>query len=76
MGRQARLRKERKLSTSSTKDITQPQDNSVLARASSLVKQPQVTTERPPSWSDKVLDWINPNTVRLTTKQPMERGQR
>ncbi len=60
MGRQARLRKERKLSTSSTKEITKPQDNSILARASSLVKQPQVTPAQPPSWSDKVLDWINP----------------
>ena len=60
MGRKARLRKERKSSTSSTKQIAQPQDNSVLARASSLVKQPQATPDEPTSWSDKVLDWINP----------------
>ena len=61
MGRQARLRRERKLSSpSSTKQIAQPQDNSVLARASSLVKQPQATADEPTSWSDKVLDWINP----------------
>ncbi len=60
MGRQARLRRERKSSTSSTKEITKPQDNSVLARASSLVKQPQVTADEPSSWSEKFWDWINP----------------
>ena len=60
MGRQARLRRERKSSTSSTKEITKHQDNSVLARASSLVKQLQATPDEPTSWSDKVLDWINP----------------
>ncbi len=60
MGRQARLRRERKSSTSSTKEITKHQDNSVLARASSLVKQPQATAEEPLSWSEKFFDWINP----------------
>ena len=61
MGRQARLRRERKLSSSSsTKQITQAQDNSVLARASSLVKQPQANADEPLSWSEKFFDWINP----------------
>ena len=61
MGRQARLRRERKLSSpSSTKEIIQPQDNSVLARASSLVKQPQATPDEGASWSEQFFDWLNP----------------
>ncbi len=62
MGRKARLRRERKLSPSATKSeqTTPPQDNSVLARASSLVKQPQTPPDEPPSWVEKFWDWINP----------------
>ena len=60
MGRKARQRRERKLSPSSTKQITQPQDESILARASSLVKQPDASSDEQPSWSEKFWNWINP----------------
>lgn len=60
MGRKARLRKERKLSSSSTQQINQPQDESILARASSLVKQPDASSDEQSSWNKKFWDWINP----------------
>ncbi len=60
MGRNARLRRERKLSQGSTNQPTPKKDNSVLARASSLVKQPQTSPSTQLSWSEKFWDWINP----------------
>ena len=60
MGRKARLRRERKLLPSLTKHITQPQDESILARASFLVKQADAFSDEQPSWSEKFWDWINP----------------
>ena len=60
MGRNAKLRKERKLSQGSTNQTTKKKNNSVLARASSLVKEPQTSPTKQLSWSEKFWDWINP----------------
>lgn len=61
MGRNAKLRRERKFSSpSSTKETIQKKDDSILARASDLVKQPQTSTDTQLSWSDKFWNWINP----------------
>ncbi len=61
MGRNAKLRRERKLpSSNSTQEKIKHQDNSILARASDLVKKPLTSPEKQLSWSDKFWDWINP----------------
>ncbi len=61
MGRNAKLRRERKSSSpSSTNKTIQKKDDSILARASDLVKQPETSPEKQLSWSDKFWDWINP----------------
>ncbi len=54
MGRNAKLRRERKLpSSNSTQEKIKHQDNSILARASDLVKKPLTSPEKQLSWSDK-----------------------